>query len=290
MKTKSPFDSEKLQESAKILNSSAKRLLLVFPELQWNLKRAGYKMSAIQYLAVMLFITLTTLTTTISFITIPLILSNTKISPYIAAGIPLFATLFMFLYMILTPRLTVTREGRLIDKDLEYMLKDMQIQLTAGVPLFNILANIADGKYGACSNLVREMVREVESGTSMRDVLNNYGMLSPSEYMRRTLWQIANAMQTGSDIKLALSALSNDIRQEKENKIKIYGQELSLWGLIYMMVVIVLPSMGITLLLILSSLIMDVTIDMRVLWGVLFAVIVFQFMFISAIRSKRPNI
>ncbi len=290
MKTKSPFDSEKLQESAKILNSSAKKLLLVFPELQWNLKRAGYKMSAIQYLAVMLFITLTTLTTTISFITIPLILSNTKISPYIAAGIPLFATLFMFLYMILTPRLTVTREGRLIDKDLEYMLKDMQIQLTAGVPLFNILANIADGKYGACSNLVREMVREVESGTSMRDVLNNYGMLSPSEYMRRTLWQIANAMQTGSDIKLALSALSNDIRQEKENKIKIYGQELSLWGLIYMMVVIVVPSMGITLLLILSSLIMDVTIDMRVLWGVLFAVIVFQFMFISAIRSKRPNI
>ena len=108
--------------------------------------------------------------------------------------------------------------------------------------------------------------------------------------MRRSLWQIANAMQTGSDIKLALVAISNDIRQEKENKIKIYGQELSLLGLVYMMIVIVAPSMGVTLLLILSSFLGGAMINMTIFWGVLAGVCMFQLVFVSIIRSKRPNI
>ncbi|OYT41265.1 MAG: hypothetical protein B6U86_02660 [Candidatus Altiarchaeales archaeon ex4484_43] len=286
----SPFDSEKLQDSARVLSSPAKRLLLMFPDLEWDLKRAGYEMGAVEYMGVVLFITIAAFGITTSVMAIPMFIAQTEVDPYITAGIPIIVTLFAFFYFLFMPRLTVMREGRLIDKDLEYMLKDMQIQLTAGVPLFNILANIAAGGYGACSKWVGDMVQEVESGGSMRDVLNNYGMLSPSEHMRRALWQIANAMQTGSDIKTALVALSNDIRQEKENKIKMYGQELSLWGLVYMITVIVAPSMGVTLLVVLSSFIGGAMINMDLFWGVLGGVIVFQLVFISIIRSKRPDI
>ncbi|RLI88927.1 MAG: hypothetical protein DRO62_02745 [Candidatus Altiarchaeales archaeon] len=286
----SPFDSEKLQDSARVLSSPAKRLLLMFLDLEWDLKRAGYEMGAVEYMGVVLFITIAAFGITTSVMAIPMFIAQTEVDPYITAGIPIIVTLFAFFYFLFMPRLTVMREGRLIDKDLEYMLKDMQIQLTAGVPLFNILANIAAGGYGACSKWVGDMVQEVESGGSMRDVLNNYGMLSPSEHMRRALWQIANAMQTGSDIKTALVALSNDIRQEKENKIKMYGQELSLWGLVYMITVIVAPSMGVTLLVVLSSFIGGAMINMDLFWGVLGGVIVFQLVFISIIRSKRPDI
>jgi len=286
----SPFDSEKLQDTARVLSQPAKRLLLVFPELEWDLKRSGYEIGAVGYMAIVLFITITTFMITTLIITTPVFIAQTGTNAYVAIGIPIIVTLFAFFYFLFMPRLTVMRESRLIDKDLEYMLKDMQIQLTAGVPLFNILANIAAGGYGACSKLMNEIVQEVESGGSMRDVLNNYGMLSPSEYMRRALWQIANAMQTGSDIKTALVALSNDIRQEKENKIKVYGQELSLWGLIYMMAVIVAPSMGVTLLVVLSSFVGGTTINMDLFWGVLFGVVAFQLIFISVIRSKRPDI
>ncbi|RLC40841.1 MAG: hypothetical protein DRH44_08095 [Candidatus Coatesbacteria bacterium] len=286
----SPFDLEKLQDSARVLSSPAERLLLMFPDLEWDLKRAGYKMGAVEYMCVVLFITIAAFVITTVIMAIPMFIAQTEGNPYITAGIPIIVTLFAFFYFLFMPRLTVMKEGRLIDKDLEYMLKDMQIQLTAGVPLFNILANIAAGGYGACSKWIGDIVREVESGGSMRDVLNNYGMLSPSEHMRRALWQIANAMQTGSDIKTALVALSNDIRQEKENKIKMYGQELSLWGLIYMIAVIVIPSMGVTLLVVLSSFVGGAMINMDLFWGVLGGVIVFQLIFISIIRIKRPDI
>ncbi|RLI92611.1 MAG: hypothetical protein DRO89_01820 [Candidatus Altiarchaeales archaeon] len=285
-----PFDPEKLQDSARVLSSPAERLLLMFPDLEWDLKRAGYKVGAVEYMSVVLFITISVFVITSLLIVAPLFIAQTEVNPYITASIPIIVPLFAFFYFLFMPRLTVMRESRLIDKDLEYMLKDMQIQLTAGVPLFNILANIAAGGYGACSKWVGDIVREVESGGSMRDVLNNYGMLSPSEHMRRALWQIANAMQTGSDIKTALVALSNDIRQEKENKIKTYGQELSLWGLIYMIAVIVAPSMGVTLLVVLSSFVGGAMINMDLFWGVLIGVIIFQLLFISIIRSKRPDI
>lgn len=286
----SPFDSEKLQESAQVLSSPAKKLLLIFPDLEWNLKRAGYTMGAVQYLAVMLFVTITAFIGTLLLTTTPFLVTETELNPYISFGLPPFVAFFAFFYFLYIPRMTVIRESRMIDKDLEYMLKDMQIQMTAGVPLFNTIANIAAGAYGECSKLMNDIVQQVESGSSMRDVLNNYGMLSPSEYMRRALWQIANAMQTGSDIKIALVALSNDIRQEKENKIKIYGQELTLWGLVYMMMVIVAPSMGVTLMVVLSSFVGGQTINMDLFWGMLFGVIAFQIIFISLIRSKRPNV
>ncbi len=286
----SPFNSEKLQESAKVLNLPAKRLLLVFPELEWDLKRAGYKMRAVEYLAITLFISMSALVGTLLLTTTPFFLTNTEFNPYIAVSLPVFIAIISFFYLLFMPKMVVLKEGKLIDQDLEYMLKDMQIQMTAGVPLFNALANIAAGGYGECSALIAEIVQEVESGSSMRDVLNNYGIISPSEYMRRALWQIANAMQTGSDIKLAIIALSNDIRQEKENKIKIYGQELSLWGLIYMMAVIVAPSMGVTLLVVLSSFIGGKTISMDIFWGILVGLIAFQIIFISMVRSKRPYI
>jgi flagellar protein FlaJ len=286
----SPFDSEKLQESSKAFNLPAKKLLLIFPELEWNLKRAGYNMNAAEYLASVLFISLAAFFATGLVATAPFLAMGAPINPYLSAGLPVLVGVFAFFYFLMIPKLKITRLSKAIDKDLEYMLKDMQIQMTAGVPLFNTIANIAAGGYGACSKTMGEIVQEVESGSSMRDVLNNFGILSPSEYMRRALWQIANAMQTGSDIKIALIALSNDIRQEKENKIKIYGQELSLWGLVYMMMVIVAPSMGVTLLVVLSSFIGGQTISMEVFWGVLFLIVAFQLVFISLIRSKRPDV
>jgi len=170
------------------------------------------------------------------------------------------------------------------------MLRDMQIQLTGGTPLFDSLGNIAKGGYGECSVICNNIVKEVQSGRSITRVLDEFGMLSPSEYLRRALWQIVNAVKTGSNVIVALKAISNDIRVEKENRIKMYGQELNLWGLIYMMVVVIMPSMGVTLLVILSSFIGGKMINENLFWVILFAVVVFQFLFITIIRGKRPTI
>jgi flagellar protein FlaJ len=178
----------------------------------------------------------------------------------------------------------------LIDMDLEFMLKDMEIQLSSGIPLFDTLVNIARGEYGECSRICEGIIQEVEQGKSMTDVLDDVGMWSPSEYLRKTLWQIVNALKSGSDIANSLDVISNDIRLEKENKIKSYGKELNLYGLIYLMMGIIIPSMGVTLLVILSSFMGKGIITQSIFYIILGAIIFFQTMFILFVRSKRPAI
>lgn len=285
-----PIDSKKLNEVAKALKPGAKPLLWIFPDMELNLKRTGYDMSATQYLASILFVSMTVFIFSLILIMLFFLSSGIRNDPYILVSMPFVASISTFLYFLFVPKLKILRDAREIDKNLEYMLKDMQIQLTAGVPLFNAIANVAVGGYGKCSQIANEIVQEVESGSSIQDVLHTYGMLSPSDELKRALWQISNAMQTGSDVKMALVAISDDIRREKENKIKIYGQELSLWALVYMMMVIVLPSMGVTLLLVLSSFLGAGMVNENIFWIILIIVILIQIMFISMIRSKRPDV
>jgi len=99
-----------------------------------------------------------------------------------------------------------------------------------------------------------------------------------------------NAVKSGSDIKRVLDAIAQDIRIEKENMIKSYAQELNLWGLVYMMVAIVAPSMGVTLLLILSSFIGGSFVNEKLFWMILVGLILFQTFFITYVRNRRPNI
>lgn len=284
----SPFNSEEFQKSASAFKPSAKHIALVFPELEWDLRRSEYNIHAVPYLSMALLISFLVFVFSFVLLTMPLLATKSQADTYLVGSIPFALSISAFVYLLLLPKLKLMRRGRAVERDLEFMLKDMQVQLTAGVPLFNCLANIANGGYGECSAIITEIVGEIQSGASMADVLNEYGMSSPSEHFRRALWQISNAMRVGSDIKTAIGAISNDIREEKENQIKSYGKELSLWGLIYMMLTIVAPSMGVTLLLILSSFLGSASINELTFWGVLVGIIVFQLLFITIIKSKRP--
>ncbi len=284
------FESKQLLKSSEPLKPAATQLSLMFPQLEWDLKKAGYTIDVGQFLSVVIFSTLAIFFISLTLTSTSLVIARGVMGSYGVLGISLVAAALTFSYLMFIPKFRILGRGRLIDRNLEYMLKDMQIQLTAGIPIFDAMANVAKGGYGECSVIMNEIVQEVQSGESMTNALDNYGMLSPSEYLRRVFWQIVNAVKTGSDVTLALRAISTDLRLEKENKIKMYGQELNLWGLIYMVAVIVAPSMGVTLLVILSSFIGGTQINERLFWIILFGIILFQIVLISIIRNKRPDV
>jgi len=149
---------------------------------------------------------------------------------------------------------------------------------------------VANGGYGECSDEFRQVIRKVESGTSVVRSLDEVGMHTSSPFLRRIIWQIVNSMYAGSDISVALKSIGNDLTREKETKIKAYGQEMNLWSLMYMLMVIVLPSQGITLLIILSTLV-DIfgSIDKNLVFGgIICFMFMFQFMLIGIIKNKRP--
>ncbi|ODS42899.1 MAG: hypothetical protein MSIBF_06445 [Candidatus Altiarchaeales archaeon IMC4] len=282
------FESEKLLDASRHFKKIAEQVGMMFPYIEWDLKRAGIKVEPLDYLMISVYLVIITLVISVFIVGAPLIIAGGSAS-YIGILMPFILAAFIGLYCIILPKTKIERRARQIDNNLEYMLKDMRIQLASGVPLFNTMVNVSVGGYGECSVIADRIVKDVQSGKSITDVLDDAGMASPSEYLRRALWQIVNAIRSGTDITVALEAISKDIRVMKEEKIKLYSHELNLWSLIYLMFAIILPSLGVTLLLILSSFV-GAAIGETILWGVLVVLIFFQFIFVSFIRSKRPQI
>jgi len=283
------YESTKVNSLVNPLKPIAGGTVMLFPDLNWTLKKAGIKVDAIIYLSIAIFVALMAFTLSTVIIAIPLIMKG---SMEFATGLILSGILGIvaFIYVLFIPNLKISRIRRGVDKNLEYMLKDMQIQLTAGIPLFDIFVNVGSGGYGECSVICNNVVQEVQGGKSIVNVLDEFGMLSASEYLRRVFWQIVNALKTGSNVGISLKMISIELKEEKENRITEYSQELSLWSLIYMITVVVLPSMGVTLILILSSFLGGAMITEMVFWVILIMIIFVQIVFISIIRSKRPDV
>ncbi|MFH1054843.1 MAG: type II secretion system F family protein [Candidatus Altiarchaeota archaeon] len=285
---KSIFESPVVLKMSEPLLEYAYRLEVLFPQMEWNLKRAGYTLESSQYLAVAIYLSVTVFTFCVPILVLPVLFTQGIAASYASIIYSIIISAAVLVYVMMLPSVRMKSRAVTIDRDLEYLLKDMRIQLTAGVPLFDTIVNVAKGGYGECSKIFEGVIQEVEQGRSIVDVLDDVGMWSSSEYFRRMLWQIVNALKSGSDIANALDALSNDIRLEKENRIRAYGKELNLYGLIYLMFAIIVPSMGVTLLVILSSFLGGKMINETLFWMILIGVALFQTIFIVYVRSKRP--
>jgi flagellar protein FlaJ len=280
--------SEQINKLSSPLKPIATGASMVFPDLNWNLRKAGMKIDAIIYISIALFFALMVFAS--MGILFGILFLGSGVNLLLGITISMVFGVMAFFWVMFLPSLKMAKSRREIDKNLEYMLKDMQIQLTAGMPLFDIFVTIVNGDYGGCSKVSRKIVEEVQSGQSIITTLDDAGMLSPSEYMRRVLWQIVNALKTGSNVGVSLKMISKEIRDEKENAITSYTQELGLLSLIYMIFAVILPSMGVTLILILSSFLGGAVISEIVFWIILLAVTIFQVIFISIVKSKRPDI
>lgn len=283
-------DYEKILESSKILVPHTKRMLVAFPGLKWDLRKAGYDIEAEEYLAMMLFVPLSIFVILFILAVVAFLAIVGSCDILVALEVSAAFSLWSFLYLLIMPKIKIKKKAREIDKDLNFMLRDLQIQLSSGIPIFDAIVNIAAGGYGECSNISNDIVDDIQSGRHIIDVLNEFGIMSASENLRRSISQITNSMITGSDMRGSLKLISSNLQQEKEDKIKRYANELAMWGLIYMMVVVVAPSMGVALLLILSSFMGGKMITEGILALIVVGVVLLEIVFISIIRAKRPDI
>lgn len=287
----SAFESERLRTTSKPFIGIAQKLERIVPNLEWNLEQAGIHVDPLTYVSIAVYMAFSVGLATFAGIALPAYLINKlDIGLPMAIGASVGLGVFMMFYMLIMPRVKIKKRGALIERNLSYALKDLEIQTGAGIPIFDAIVHVANGGYGECSDEFRQVIKKVESGQSVIRALDEVGMHTASPFLRRIIWQIVNSMYAGSDVSIALKAISNDLTREKETKIKAYGQEMNLWSLMYMLMVIVLPSQGITLLIILSTLV-DIfgAIDKNLVFGgIVVFMLFFQFMLIGMIKNKRP--
>jgi len=165
-------------------------------------------------------------------------------------------------------------------------LEHILIEIKSGVPLFNAMIGVTEG-YGEVSDEFRIVVKEINAGIPEIKALEKASLRNPSLYFRRSLWQITNAMKAGSDVASALEAIVNNLTQEQIIAIRRYGQELSPFTLMYMLIAVIMPTLGITFLIILSSF-AGLKIPDFLFPLILLVLTIFQYFYMGIIKTKRP--
>jgi flagellar protein FlaJ len=198
-----------------------------------------------------------------------------------AAGFMLFSGLFY-------PKIVIRRRMRELNKNLVPALRHLFIEVKSGVPLFNALAGVTKG-YGEVSFEFKRVVKDINAGSKEIDALNDAVKRNPSFSFRRAIWQISNAITSGADIGGALQAIIEDLTKEQVTAIRRYGQELNPWTMIYMVAAVIIPSLGITFLVVISA--FSGAVIPKIIYPLIAAELLgFQIFFMNFVKSKRPAI
>jgi len=194
----------------------------------------------------------------------------------------------IFMYFIKFVDVKIEKIKKHIDEEIIFAGRFLIIGLESGVPIHKIFEDM-EKNYDYVGYYFGEILNNVYLGTSMEDAVNDTLNNTPSPNLRRILWQVMNSLKTGTEVGGALNSVIEQIVREQAIAVQEYGKKLSPLAMFYMTISIIVPSLGITMLVILATFIgLKVTMPILIVLAILIAFV--QFMFLSLIRSSRPSI
>lgn len=275
---------------SRIFFGIANKILKLVPGLRYELQETDLDASAEEYTAAAI---LNSLLVLVMFFLLLFFLSyrirgNTLHSSLILSSVLSFGFFILFLVILIQyPRITAGKKAEQVDKNLVFALKDLLLQISSGVSLYNALINISNGGYGEISYEFGKVAKEVNTGTPMTSALEKMAISTKSEYLKRTTWQLVNTLKAGASLSGALRAIIDDLVINQRGKIRDYAHELNLWSLIYMLFAVAIPTIGATMLVILSSFAgMGITSPMFILFLVVCFIV--QIIIIGFVKTRRP--
>jgi archaeal flagellar protein FlaJ len=194
----------------------------------------------------------------------------------------------LFSYFVKFVDVKIEKIKKKIDEEIIFAGRFLIIGLESGVPMHKIFEDM-EKNYEYVGYYFGEILNKVYLGTSMEDAVNDTLNASPSPNLRRLLWQVMNSLKTGTEVGGALNSVLDQIVREQAISVQEYGKKLNPLAMFYMTVSIIIPSLGITMLVILATFIgLKVTMPILLVLAVLIAFV--QFMFLSLVRASRPSI
>lgn len=258
----------------------------MFPGLKLQLLQAGTKETPKEYGAVAFVVALSNMIILGLIFAIVGIVAKVDVM-LLALGACLVVGGFSFFTIIMMPGVTASRRVKSLDNNLIPSMRQLLIEVRSGVTLFQAMTSITTG-YGEVSVEFKRIVDHINVGVSETDAINEASKRNLSFKFRRVLWQISNSLTVGSDISVSLSDMIEELTKEKLDDIRRYGQELNPWTMMYMMLAVILPSLGITIAAIILSFLNIALPKMIVMPGIILGLMGFQIVFIQFVKSRRP--
>jgi archaeal flagellar protein FlaJ len=201
-------------------------------------------------------------------------------SPFIFAGV--------FMYFMQYPKVMILKRRKDINREIVFLGRFLIIELESGISLYDSMLN-AVPNYPKVGPYFREIITKVDLGISMEEAINDSIVYSPSDDLRRILWQILNSLKTGADIHHSINSVVEQIVREQVIQVRAYAKKLNPLAMFYMMIAIIVPTLGTTMLAVISNFI-AIEISLPMLLVISFALAFVQMMFLNIIKSQRPPV
>lgn len=277
-----------LRKASANLLGMGERIGKAFPNLGIELKESRLNYSLREYGAItaLLCISYFVLFTLVVFaVTAKISKSAFAIAPVVGAVLALLVMMQLAMY----PKILVKKKVREVEKNLVFALRTITVQLKSGVSLFDSMKVIAEGNYGQLSAEFRITLEKISTGTPQEEALEEMAAGVPSQFFRRSVWQMVSGLKAGANISSVMEELVRTMTSQQAIEIQKYGSDLRLLSLMYMMLGVIIPALGITFMIVLSSF-PQIKVTEFMYWGLLGAIILGEFMFVGIMKSKRPSL
>lgn len=261
-----------------------KRIAARFPGLGMKLQQAGMADTETAFVK-KTFFSAFYLTTGIG-ITMALLLAKVHVGAVFVVVLLPVLFMMMFFYFIKFPDVKIMRIEREIDREIVYAGRFLVIELESGIPVYDAFKHVSTN-YPIIGKYFDHIVEDIDLGTTIDDALNRAVELTPSQNFRRVLWQIINSMTTGADVATSLNTVIEQIVREQRIELNEYGRKLNPLAMFYMIVAVILPSIGITMFVILVSF-LSIKLTLTTLLMIAGLMGFIQFLFYTVVKSSRP--
>lgn len=203
------------------------------------------------------------------------------------AGFPVLYIL-LFLTFAYNPRVKSNRISRQLEKNLPFALRHMLIEVKSGISLYEAMVAVSYD-YGEASEEFNRIVSDIQGGKSQIEALEESVKRNPSIMYRRAVWQMINAMKSGADITQTLESLVDSMIEQQKLEVEKYGEDLNPFILMFLMMAVIFPSLGVTLIIVLSSF-TGFVLDRFIFLVILGGLGLFQLFFLNIVKTKRPEV
>jgi flagellar protein FlaJ len=280
-----PLPLKKAVRISRIFQRLGNTISKSIPSLKLNLYQAKMDVHPREYASVMVFCSIFYfILFNVLIFSIGLFLG--RVDFFLPPVIGLSFSGFVFFYLIRWPKTISVKRMKILETNLLGALQHILIEIKSGVPLFNAMIGVSKG-YGKISEEFEKVVKEINAGTPEIKALETASKRNPSLYFRRALWQLTNAMKAGSDVSAALGAVINTLTKDQVIAIRRYSQELNPYTMMYMLIAVIIPTLGITFLIILSSF-SGIVVPKIIFPLIIIVLAVFQYFYMGIIKTKRP--
>ncbi|MCL5101252.1 MAG: type II secretion system F family protein [Candidatus Parvarchaeota archaeon] len=263
------------------------------PDMDSALLEGGMNIPSLDYISAGIFITILLVVMLVgisAFLTFIAINKGLLTSQFLGVLILLVLVVpfFYLIYFINYPKLQAQKRKARIDEKVVFAIREMMIKVGSGVPIFNAMLDVSNGDYGLVSDEFKIAVEEIQSGLSQEEALNRLSRRVPSQSLRRAIDIIVNAIKSGSDIHGTLSLINDMLIKKQQSDMRTYAAELTPMSLAYMLISVVLPSLGMSVFIILGSIA-----HFNVLYIIYIIppfLLIFQVFFMGMVGSRRPAI